>query len=137
ELCEEVCRRSRRHHLAGKTITVHCRNDFSSKGGFSRQISLDTFHNQTLKIFTYAKKCFFRFWNGEPVRSIGLRLSTLAPDTNIQLNLFEDVEKKRKLGYVMDQIKQQFGLTSILWASSLLPAGQAHIRAQKIGGHFR
>jgi len=137
ELCEEVCRRSRRYHLAGKTVTVHCRNDFQTKGGFTRQVSLDTFHNQTLKIFTYAKQCFFRFWNGEPVRAIGIRLSNLAPDHHMQLNLFEDLEKKRKLGYVMDQIKQRFGLTSLLWASSLLPAGQAKIRAQKIGGHFK
>ena len=137
ELCEEVCQRSRRYHLAGKTITVHCRNDFQTKGGFTRQVSLDSFSNQTLQIFTYAKKCFFRFWNGEPVRSIGLRLSNLRSDDNVQLNLFEDVERKRKLGYVMDQIKQQFGLTAIFWASSLLPAGQAKIRAQKIGGHFK
>lgn len=138
ELCEEVCRRSREHRLAGKTVMVHCRYSFKqSKDGFSRQISLDSYSNQTIKIFTYAKKCFFRFWNGEPVRSIGLRLTKLHPDHNTQLHLFEDVEKKRKLGYVMDQIKQQFGLTSILWATSLLPAGQAKIRAQKIGGHFK
>lgn len=138
ELCEEVCRRSRHYRLAGKTITVHCRNSFKqSKGGFSRQISLDSFSNQTSKIFAYTKKCFFRFWNGDPVRSLGLRLSKLNPDDNIQLHLFEDVERKRKLGYIMDQIKQQFGLTSILWASSLLPAGQAKIRAQKIGGHSK
>ncbi len=138
ELCEEVCQRSRRYHLAGKTITVHCRNSLKqATGGFLRQMSLDSFSNQTSKIFTYAKKCFFRFWNGEPVRSIGIRLSNLKPDHHIQLNLFEDVEKKRKLGYAMDQIKQRFGFTSILWASSLLPAGQAKIRAQKIGGHFK
>lgn len=138
ELCEEVCRRCRRHHLAGKTVTVHCRtNDFTQKSGFCRQVSFPSASNRTKHIFHYAKNCFFRFWQGEPIRAMGLRLSRLQPDRNIQLDLFEDVEKERKIDRTLDQIKQQFGRTAILHASSLLPAGQAWARAQKIGGHAK
>lgn len=138
ELCEEVCRRSRQHHLAGKTVHVHCRSsDFTHSTGFNRQITLASASNQTMQIFRAAKTCFFRFWQGDPIRSIGLRLSQLTSNQYVQLNLFEDVEKQRKVDQTMDTIKQQFGATALLRASSLLKAGQAYARAQKIGGHAK
>ena len=138
ELCEEVCRRTRRHHLLGQTVSVGCRGaGFEAPSGFHRQCKLPEATNQTMEVFQHAWQLFLRFWEGQPVRSLGVSLSRLTTDQSIQLNLFEDRNKKTELGYVMDEIKERFGPTAILRAVSLTRAGQALNRAQKIGGHHR
>jgi DNA polymerase-4 len=132
-----VCRRTRRHRLLGQTVSVGCRGaDFHFPTGFHRQMKMPEATNQTMDLFAYAWKLFLRFWDEQPIRSIGVSLSGLKPDDTVQLNLFKDREKQMKLGYVMDEIKQRFGPTAILRAVSLTSAGQAHDRAQKIGGHY-
>lgn len=138
ELCEEVCRRVRRHHLAGETVHVSCRSaDFDHPSGFSRQSSFGYARNETMPVFQLAKQLFYQHWNREPIRSLGVSLSQLSPDNPVQLDLFADRHKQRKLGYVVDQLKERFGDTAILHAASLTTAGQAVDRAAKIGGHMR
>lgn len=138
ELCEEVCRRARLHHLQGQTLSVNCRSaDFASHNGFSRQISMSKASNHTQTVFAYVWQLFAKHWNHQSIRSLGVSLSTLADDQVVQLNLFEDIPQQMAIGYVMDEIKERFGHTSILRASSLCPAGQARTRAQKIGGHYK
>ncbi|GED00378.1 hypothetical protein BAT02nite_00220 [Bacillus atrophaeus] len=57
-------------------------------------------------------------------------------DVNQQLSLFEkDNEKKRKLGFVMDGVRNKYGSKSILRAVSYMPAGTALYRAALTGGH--
>jgi DNA polymerase-4 len=138
ELCEEVCRRVRRQHLAGATIHVGCRGaDFQFPTGFSRQRTLAEAQNETMPIFQAAQELFHQHWDGNPIRSLGISLGGLYPDSPIQLNLFADRSKQRALGAVMDQLKERFGSTAILRAASLTSAGQALERAKKIGGHYR
>lgn len=138
ELCEEVCRRTRSHRLVGRTVTVGCRGaDFDLPTGFHRQMKMPDATNQTMEVFTYAWKLFDKFWDEKPIRSLGVSLSQLERDDAVQLSLFEERNKKWKLGYVMDEIKQRFGPTAILRASSLTSAGQARERARKIGGHYK
>ncbi|MDQ0888745.1 hypothetical protein QFZ81_003833 [Paenibacillus sp. V4I9] len=48
-----------------------------------------------------------------------------------------DVTKLRELDRVVDGLKDRFGNTAIIRASSLMKAGLATDRAGKIGGHFR
>lgn len=136
ELCEEVCRRARRHHLQGKTVSVYCRAaDFDRQHGFSRQLHLPISTNHAPTLFPYAWRLFAHHWDRQPIRAIGVSLSSLETDRLIQLNLFHDPYKARLLDEAVDQIKERFGHTAILYASSLLPSGQARVRAQKIGGH--
>ncbi|RAL25599.1 DNA polymerase IV [Thermoflavimicrobium daqui] len=138
ELCEEVCRRARTHHLLGKTLHVSCRGaDFEIPTGFHRQITLADFTNQTMVLFKQAWQLFLRYWNEQAIRSLGIQLSKLIPDNLIQFSLFENENKQIKIGYVMDDIKKRFGDTAILRAISLTSAGQAIERSQKIGGHYK
>ncbi|MBA4601514.1 DNA polymerase IV [Thermoactinomyces sp. AMNI-1] len=138
ELCEEVCSRARHHQLLGQTVSVGCRGaNYQLPTGFHRQLKMPEATNQTMEIFQYAWQLFLQFWDGLPVRSLGVSLSQLTPDRHIQLNLFEDRGKKAQLGYIMDEIKDRFGPTAILRAVSLTCAGQALNRARKIGGHYR
>ncbi|AQS55805.1 MAG: DNA polymerase IV [Novibacillus thermophilus] len=138
ELCEEVCRRARQHHVMGHTVSVGARGaDFDFPTGFHRQATMAYPTNNTADIFKTAWKLFLTFWDREPVRSLGVTLSQLCSDRTFQLNLFEDVEQKLRIGYVMDEIKNRFGPTAIVRASSLTDAGQAFERAKKLGGHSK
>jgi DNA polymerase IV len=138
ELCEEVCRRVRRQHLAGITIHVGCRGaNFDCPTGFSRQQNLGYAQNETMPIFRAAKQLFYQYWDGAPIRSLGVSLGGLSSESPLQLNLFADRSKQRALGRVVDQIKERYGSTAILHASSLTSAGLAMERAKKIGGHYR
>lgn len=138
ELCEEVCRRARRHHLMGRTISVGVRGAiYHAPTGFHRQTTLPDPTYDTRTVFHHAWQLFLTHWDEQPIRSLGIHLGQLEADQYVQLDLFEDREKQIRLGTAMDQIKERFGSTSILWASSLHPASQVQERSRKIGGHYR
>jgi DNA polymerase-4 len=136
ELTEEVCRRLRHMRKHGRTINVICGYK-GFMGGFSRQVSIEDPSNITNEVYEAVKRLFHYHWNGTPVRSLGVSVDNLSDDTIVQLNLFEDRERKRKLAYTIDHLKDRFGNTALMRASSLTKAGQALERAGKIGGHYK
>lgn len=136
ELTEEVCRRLRRMKKQGRTLNVMCGYQ-GLVGGFSRQFSLQYPSNIASDIYAAAKALFHKHWNGTPVRSIGIGMENLTSDAEVQLDLFHDKERERRLAYSIDRIRERFGSTALMRASSLTPAGQARERAKKIGGHTR
>lgn len=136
ELAEEVCRRARRKNKKGKTIHVSVRGaDFDKPTGFHRQLTIPIASNDALEIFSNSLKLFEKFWDGKPVRSIGINISQLEDADEVQLSLFDDPLKKMELDKVMDDLREQYGKTAIFRASSLLPSGLLFDRATKIGGH--
>ncbi|MGE5702339.1 MAG: DNA polymerase IV [Clostridia bacterium] len=138
ELCEEVCRRSRSKGLMGSVISVGCRGaDFEVSMGFHRQMKLAEPTHDAATLYEVVCRLFERYWQHNPVRSVGVNLGQLVPDNVVQLNLFDDVEKKRSLALALDDIRQRYGSDAILRAASLQKAGQARERAQKIGGHYK
>ncbi|MCF6092782.1 DNA polymerase IV [Microaerobacter geothermalis] len=136
ELSEEVCYRARTNGYMGLTVTVACRGaDFDHPTGFSRQDKLEELTHSTMEVYHLACKIFLQHWDHQPIRSIGITLSSLSKDDGYQLHLFKNQEKVRKLGFTMDMIKHRFGKSAIVRASSLTTGGQAMDRAKKIGGH--
>jgi len=136
ELAEEVCRRARSINRKGKTVQLSLRGaDFNHPTGFQRQETLIEASNDTMEIYSYLLKLFDRFWDRKPVRSIGVHLTQLEDDDQIQLSFFADPFKKIQLGKTMDTIRNRYGKTAIFRASSLLPSGLLFDRATKIGGH--
>jgi len=136
ELAEEVGRRTRLINRMGRTVHLGVRGaDFDQPTGFGRQITLPFATNDTMEIYSYALKLFEKYWDGAPVRSIGISLTQLEDAAEIQLDLFSNPLKKAEIGKVMDGIRNRYGKTAIFRASSLLPAGLLFDRATKIGGH--
>lgn len=138
ELTEEVCRDCRRKGYMGSVVTVSCMcSPYEAPTGFSRQMKMQdpTYHTNT--VFQVAKKLFYKYWNQMPVRRIGVTLSQLTDDQSYQLTFFEDQVKIRALEKVTDRIKDRFGSSAIMRASSLTTAGQAAERSLKIGGHYK
>jgi DNA polymerase V len=75
-------------------------------------------------------------YHGQTVRQISLSLGKLENDTEVQLDLFDaNSWKKRKIGYVVDSIRNRYGPASLLRAVSYTSGGTAKHRAQLLGGH--
>jgi DNA polymerase V len=79
---------------------------------------------------------FRRFYDGKSnIRHVTVTLENLSDDRETQLDLFENQPKKKDIGFVMDEIRDKFGPTAILRASSYTEAGITLERSGKIGGH--
>ncbi|MDT8861616.1 DNA polymerase IV [Alkalihalobacillus sp. MEB130] len=139
ELCEEVCMRARKSNVMGQTVTVSVSGaSYEIRSGFHRQATLHEPTNYALDVFHMAEQLFLKFWDHLPIRRLAVSLTKLCRDDERQLSLFDTgKDKKLDLGYVMDGIKERYGTTALIRASSLTTAGQAFERAKKIGGHYR
>lgn len=138
ELAELVARRAREKSLMGRVVSVGCRGiDFDRPTGFSRQMKIDEPTQITAEVYRAASELFQRYWDGQPVRRVGVSLTELIPDTEYQLTWFDNREQQRELEKATDAIKRKFGDTAIIRASSLQHAGQVHDRSRKIGGHYQ
>ncbi|NBJ70975.1 DNA polymerase IV [Roseburia sp. 1XD42-34] len=137
DLCEEVCRRARTAHMAGKTIQLGISYSKETGGGFSRSASVSIPTNVTMDMYHVCMDLFFRFYDGiSSIRRVYVTLTHLYGKQTTQLSLFEDRAKKDDIGYTMDAIRAKYGATSLLRASSYTDAGITIERSKKIGGHY-
>jgi len=138
ELAEEVSRRVRKQGYLGEVVSLSLRGHrFDVREGFHRQRKLTAPTQLQGVIYETACRLFDTHWTGVPVRSVGITLGGLVKKDVRQLSFFDDPVEQEQLAAVMDQVKETFGPTSIIRASSLMKAGQAHNRAKKIGGHAK
>ena len=137
DLCEEACRRARRDEKEGRTVHLGIGYSTETGGGFSRSVSRDVASNETLDIYEMCLHLFHKFYDGErKIRRAFVTLTNLNDEVGTQLDLFENQVKKRSVGEVMDHIREKYGSTAILRASSYTTGGIALDRSKKIGGHF-
>lgn len=137
ELCEEVCRRARKASLSGRTVSVGLHGPGS---GFHRQYTRQEATNITVEMFDTVMEIVNRHWLHQPVRRVHVSLSALIPDDFLQFSLFEETSQKNdryQIGFTMDKLKEKYGTTAVMRASSLLKSGQARERSARIGGHFK
>ncbi|MGY4689570.1 DNA polymerase IV [Salibacterium sp. K-3] len=138
ELSEEVARRVRANGCMGCVVSAGAGgHDFDFPAGFHRQQKLMDYTNDGAVIYKTVCRLFQEHWDGYPIRSAGITLDQLVPDTFQQLSLFQPLQDKESLNDTMDQLKERFGSAAVLQASSLTKAGQALLRARKIGGHYK
>ncbi|GGA87384.1 DNA polymerase IV [Ornithinibacillus halotolerans] len=137
DLCEEVCRRARTAGKTGKTIHLGIAYSKETGGGFSRSRSITIPTNVTMDMYHICMQLFYEFYDGHSnVRHVYVTLGNLYDKAETQLNLFENQAKKTDIGYVMDAIRDKYGTTAILRASSFTNAGITLDRSKKIGGHY-
>ncbi|WP_249869980.1 DNA polymerase IV [Oceanobacillus saliphilus] len=137
DLCEEVCRRARTANQTGRTIHLGISYAKETGGGFSRSRSIDIPTNVTMDVYHVCMQLFKEFYDGKSnIRHVYVTLTNLVEKGETQLDLFEDRAKKNDIGYVMDAIRDKYGSTAILRASSYTDAGVTLDRSKKIGGHY-
>ncbi|RLL45144.1 DNA polymerase IV [Oceanobacillus piezotolerans] len=137
DLCEEACRRARRANKVGKTIHLGIAYSKHTGDGFSRSKSIELPTNVTMDVYRVCVQLFHEFYDGySKIRHVYVTLTNLFDKGETQLELFEDRAKRTDIGYVMDTIRDKYGSTAILRASSYTEAGVTIDRSKKIGGHY-
>lgn len=139
ELTELVCQRCRGLGFMGRVVTVSCMGaDFDRPTGFSRQLKMEDPSNITNQVYQWACRLLEKYWDGLPVRRVGVSLSQLTPDSEYQLSLFDTGrERSMALERVTDALKNKYGNSIVIRAVSKTEAGQALDRSAKIGGHYK
>ncbi|SDJ23531.1 DNA polymerase IV [Natribacillus halophilus] len=139
ELSEEVARRVRANRYLGTTVTAGARGHdfFNQPSGFHRQVKLPDPTNDGHVIFEAVEQLFLTHWNRDPVRSLGVSLDGLTTDEARQMSLFAPDHEREELNHTVDHLKNKHGDAAVLRASSLTAGGQALLRAQKLGGHYK
>jgi len=139
EMAEDVAARLRRNNVVGEV--VHLGIGYSKaeyEKGFSHQMKLMSPTNQTKEITEVCLKIFRTYYTGQVVRQVNVSVGKVSSKYDIQLNLFMDTEEMRKqeaLDNTIDKIRNKYGKTAILRATSYTKGGTAIQRAGMIGGH--
>jgi DNA polymerase-4 len=106
-LAADVGRRLRQGEWRGRTITLKLRyTDFTT---LSRQVSLPTPTDADVLIATTGMRLLDACWTGDPVRLLGVGMSSLEDAS--QLDLFEApaAHRDERLDRVLDQLRTRFG----------------------------
>ena len=127
EMCEEVARRARTHHKAGRTISFGVSYSQEERGGgFYRSKTIEHPTNVTMDLYRVCLEIFHEHYEGKTVRKISMSLSNIVDDADFQLDLFDlNGWKKHELGYTVDKIRNRFGADALLRAVSYTSAGTA------------
>ncbi|WP_099974567.1 Y-family DNA polymerase [Lactobacillus terrae] len=141
EMAEQVAARIRFHHQKTSHIFLFIGGSYDKfskkRTGFSKSKKITaTNSNSVLK--NELIKMFRDSWQNEPVLHMAVGFSDLDDDTDMQMNLFVDPVKQvnsRDIDYLVDEIRNKYGFTSIVKASSLSHGATAINRSDLVGGH--
>ncbi len=139
EMTDENVTRLRKNFLMTSVVKLYIGYSRDVvQGGFNQQMKIvPTDSSKTLK--EYMVYLFYKHYEeGTPVRTVNVTFGGLKHKQSLQLNLFEPAEEtiqNEELDLTIDHIRQKYGYTSLLHASSLLDGGMARFRAKLVGGH--
>lgn len=143
EIGEQVTSRMRHHGQAASRVSLAI--GFSAAAaneagswGFSHDHSLTVPTADSRVLVAELLAIFRRFWQGQTVRNIMVAFSKLSPHTGQQLSLLQPIDKQIKsyrANEVIDDLRDRFGPTAVVYASSLKRGGTMIARAGLVGGH--
>lgn len=138
ELVIEVCQRARKYRYMGSVVSVAVsETDGRKTNSYTRQMTLQQPSSLTHEVAAAAYRLFVDNWTGMPLSRLTISISQLSEDGVMQLTLFDDRERAFRKERAIDEIKQRYGSTALIRASSLLESGVALERAEQIGGHYK
>lgn len=131
-LAETVSGRLRKEGVLAQSVTVEIKySDFISA---SHQMPVPSPINTTQALYQVSCQLFDEFWNGSPIRLLGIRTGKLL-DQNapVQMSLFDldfsapeekkkttpSLEKQQKMDAAMDAIRKKFGNKAVIRGSFL------------------
>lgn len=118
-LAETVGARLRADHVLCNQVCVELK-DWRFRSS-SHQGALQFPTDSTSVIYEEACRLLREFWDGTPVRLIGIRTGKISDHAFVQMSLFETEQdrKRLKMEQAVDQIRSRFGTDSIKRASFL------------------
>ncbi|WP_261810932.1 Y-family DNA polymerase [Levilactobacillus humaensis] len=142
EIGQQVTSRMRHHRQQAGCVSLYvgfARADTENDGrtGFDHSCRIAPTDNAQTIVATLLH-LFRKNWADQPVRNIWVGLSRLSHSQNLQLDLFQEPERQIKndqFDRVLDELRDKFGKTAVIPASSLMPGGTMLRRASLVGGH--
>lgn len=142
EIGMQVTSRMRHHQQKAGCVSLavgfsYAASTEDGRGGFSHSMRIDP-TDSSHQLIDYLLNLFRQFWEGQSIRNIMVGFSRLSPNTGMQLNLFQNPQRQIKndtFERVLDRIRDRFGITALIPASSLLKGGTMIERASLVGGH--
>lgn len=118
-LCESVGSRLRTDNFLAQVIAVSIRDHLFHNS--SHQCTLTTATNTTSTLYQYACQLFDEFWDGSPIRLLGVSTSKLTKERSHQINLLDSdfYIRQGKMEQTVDEIRKKFGDNAIFRASNL------------------
>lgn len=112
-LCETIAMRLRNSENFCSLVSVSFRT--SEFYGYGKQKKLHYFTDSTMKIAEEAYKLFDELWHGEPLRHIGVQVTSLTTNEFYQTSLFDEknIERERTIDKTIDSIRSRYGSKSI------------------------
>ncbi|MBM6614219.1 Y-family DNA polymerase [Desemzia sp. RIT804] len=138
EMADQVAARLRKYHVEAGVIhlTIGFSDEIADKG-FSHQLSI--FPTSLSKAIIDVCLYLFRtYYKGQPVRNLSIQSGKIQLKSHLQMNLFETPEetlRQNELELVIDRVRNKYGYSSLIHASSLTRGGTAITRSGLIGGH--
>lgn len=142
EMADQVATRLRREKKKTKCISLYIGYSmgcFDEEGNtsFSQQLKvLPTNSSKTIAEGLLA--IFRRHFKQQTVRRIGVSCSSLSETGDVQLDIFEpinELEDNEKLDEVVDKLREKYGFSAVVYASSKMEGARAIARSSLVGGH--
>lgn len=137
EMAEQVAARIRRHGCLTQCVSLFIGGAMGEKNGFSHQMKIPATDN-TKALMAYCLQLFRKYYTGQAVRHVGITYSRLLFTHSRQLDLFhtpEESEKAEHLDQIVDLIRQKYGFTAIVHATSKINGARSIARSHLVGGH--
>lgn len=137
EIVAQVATRLRQQHLLAGTISIQI-NSFTTRQQWQQTQRLATPTNVTQILQRHAAALLTQHWQSGVAQQLAVYFGELSSDTVTQLDLFNTpatLAKQQQLDQAIDQIRQRFGLTKLVYGASLDAAATAISRANLVGGH--
>lgn len=137
EMAEQVAARIRRHGCLTQCVSLFIGSAMGEKNGFSHQMKIPATDN-TKALMAYCLQLFRKYYTGQAVRHVGITYSRLLFTHSRQLDLFhtpEESEKAEHLDQIIDLIRQKYGFTAIVHATSKINGARSIARSHLVGGH--
>ena len=118
-LCETVCSRLRADSVLICVACVSIKNCYLTSGSHQKTLMSPT--NVVSELHRHICQLFDEYWDGTPIRQLGVHTSKITTNENQQLNLF-DMDlfiRQGNLEKTVDQIRNKFGNDSIVRATFL------------------
>ena len=122
-LADQVGRRLRTEGFLGRTVTLKLRNHRFETRLRQRVLAAPT--AELKPIYEMALALFREQWRGDPVRLLGVTMSSLERESGSrQTELFESDRRARQLSEAMDRVRDRLGEASVVPAGSLAHRGR-------------
>lgn len=138
ELVDRTTKRMRAKGKVGSVIHLSVTYSRAVPGGFGRQMTVECPTDSAQEIYDVCERLFDQFYDGRPIRKVGVSVGHLRSTSVTQLDLFgkhEQREKERKLMGAVDAIQSWYGKNAILRAVNFTDSATMMYRNGLVGGH--